>query len=235
MSLKTENIGIKLTVAGLELEGAFALPANPGPKRVILPVLQKLTDQVVQIAEAAASASGQTTACRKGCDACCRQMVPLAPTEAHGLAEALAALDAAAGQRVLARFERALEALGKKGILDRLRRRRNLTNQELAALDRDYFAAQVACPFLERRACMIHAARPLACREFLVSSDPRHCAAPGDGHVMRVELPAKPSVALCQSDGGGWVPLILAREFTAQRRESSVHAAGAIRDVLGRL
>jgi Fe-S-cluster containining protein len=231
----SETIHVRLTLGQTGLEGAFALQTGRQPKRVILPVLHRLADSIVQIAEAGSGEAAAAVTCRKGCDACCRQMVPLAPTEAHGLAETLGRMTPAAAQRVLARFERGMEALDKKGILDRLRKRSELTPEELERLDRDYFAAQVPCPFLERRACMIHAERPLPCREFVVTSDPHHCTTPGEGQMRRVELPAKPSVALCQSDGGTWVPLILAREFTAQRSETVGVAADALRDVLAKL
>lgn len=224
-------INIKLTLAGHEIEGSFQLPAPPAPKRLILPVLRNLTQAATDIAQS----MGKEFSCHKGCDACCRQMVPLAPTEAHALEEAFDTLDAATAQRVLLRFDSVLGNLDRAGITDRLRDIEGLTPAELQQLDRDYFAAQVPCPFLERHACLIHAHRPLACREFLVTSDPAQCATPGSGLVERVDLPAKPSVALRESDGAAWVPLILAREFTARHPEPQTDPAETLRDILNRL
>jgi Fe-S-cluster containining protein len=225
------TIKVKLTLAGHDIEGSFQLPAHPSPKRVVLPVLRNLTQAATDVARS----TGTDFSCAKGCDACCRQMVPLAPTEAHALEEAFDSLDAATAQRVLLRFDRVLTKLNRAGITDRLRRLADLTPPELEQLDRDYFAAQTPCPFLERRACLIHAHRPLACREFLVTSAPAHCAAPGSGHVERVALAATPSVALRESDGAAWVPLILAREFTARHPEPCVNPAETLLDILNRL
>ncbi len=199
----TVVVAVKLLLEGREIEGAAEVPTGSAPRRVLLPVLRGLTDAIVGLAE------GVT--CAKGCDACCRQMVPISVAEAAGLQETLAGMKAAARRRVLSRWERALEKL--RPVMEQLRGRAELDAAALERLDRDYFALQAACPFLEAGACAIHAQRPLACREFVVRSDPRHCADPGGGGVERVEIGARVSVALREAEGRGWLPLVLAREL----------------------
>jgi hypothetical protein len=51
-----------------------------------------------------------------------------------------------------------------------------LPDEEGGALEVEYWAAQLACPFLEQGRCSIYPARPFACREHHVLSDPRLCA-----------------------------------------------------------
>ncbi|MEZ5279133.1 MAG: hypothetical protein R2770_01565 [Acidimicrobiales bacterium] len=48
--------------------------------------------------------------------------------------------------------------------------------------------ADVACPLLDDGVCSIRPDRPLACREYLVTSDPKHCAPPGESadQVVRI-------------------------------------------------
>src|SRR5271170_2885278 len=147
------QVRVKLMVEGCEVDGAVEVPRGRTARRVLLPVLQRLTDTVVSIAERRVVEEGGRISCAKGCDACCRQMVPISATEAYGLAAVLEAMEVGRAQRILARFERGLEALDRAGVLERLMRRAELSGEEPAELDRDYFAAQVACPFLEKRAC----------------------------------------------------------------------------------
>ena len=49
-----------------------------------------------------------------------------------------------------------------------------------------YFDAGVACPLLVDGRCSVRSVRPLACREYLVTSDPRHCATLDPAHVVRI-------------------------------------------------
>lgn len=230
---KVQTVHLALMVEGTSIEAAVPLPVEAGPRRVLLPVLQRLTDTIVQIAESGVVASGGRVSCRKGCDACCRQMVPISPAEAYALGEVLESMPAAQRARTVARFEASRERLAERGVLGRLERRGELTADELQRLDRDYFAAGVSCPFLQNRACSIHADRPLACREFLVTSPARECRDPGAGKVRPVTMPAKVSVALAAGDQSGWLPLVLAREYAAREREAVMEGPPA--EVLGQI
>ncbi|MGN6369472.1 MAG: YkgJ family cysteine cluster protein [Phycisphaerae bacterium] len=209
----SSRVHVKLVIDGAEIEGAVELPAAPGenpPRRLLLPVLQNLTNAIVTLAEQRVLENGAPVTCAKGCDACCRQMVPVSPTEAYGLAHLLTQLSAAHAKRIGKRFAENAAALHRAGLLDKLRNRHRLSQGELAKLDRDYFAQQLPCPFLEDHACSIHPQRPLACREFLVTSDPRHCTDPGSGKINQVQLGAKLSRALLGTEA--WLPLTLALE-----------------------
>ncbi len=175
-------------------------------------MLQKLTDAIVNIAELRAAENDTPVTCSKGCDACCRQMVPITSSEAHALAHLLKSLPAAHAARIRARFKKNLTALHRAALLDKLTHRQDLPAEQLAQLDRDYFAQNLPCPFLEDRACSIHPHRPLACREFLVTSNPIHCANPASGKIQQVQLGAKLSLALLATEQKPWLPLTLALE-----------------------
>ena len=90
-------------------------------------------------------------------------------------------------------------------------------------LARDYFRLGLPCPFLEDESCGIHEHRPLACREYLVTSDPAECAVPGRGRIDGVAVPTKLSVLLNDfrtvdgaHDTPSPVPLITALEWSAK-------------------
>jgi len=236
MAAKTQNILVKFTINGSQFEGGVNIPVIRSPKRVLLPALQGVTDAIVGLAQREAESAGEKVSCRKGCDACCRQMVPLAPTEVFGLAAYLDGLGSAAAP-ILERFDRAVEALEERGLAEPLRQRRGFTPAQMQALDRAYFAAQIPCPLLENQACTLHAVRPLVCREYLVTSAACFCAQPEADKVRQVALGAKPSLALLKSErGAGWVPLVLAREFAAQHTQAqAAKPAEALRGILKRL
>ncbi len=113
--------------------------------------------------------------CGPGCGACCRQAVPVTATELRAIRAWLDALPdderSAHDQRIAATKAR-LDASDAEAI--------GMENE------RAYFALGIPCPFLVDESCSIHPARPLACREYVVTSDPVHCASRADGQIVRI-------------------------------------------------
>jgi hypothetical protein len=66
---------------------------------------------------------------------------------------------------------------------------RSLPDSQFDELGHLYFEPAIACPFLEDESCSIHPDRPLACREYLVSSPASACAHPSPESIERVDLP----------------------------------------------
>lgn len=110
--------------------------------------------------------AGVSISCKKGCGACCRQVVPVSPAEAFSLMDTLQEMGPSLRERRLARIRAIVRNVS-----------RVVATGHPPWHDPDaYFALGESCPFLVRGACSIHTVRPLACREQLVTSDPRHCA-----------------------------------------------------------
>ena len=87
----------------------------------------------------------------------------------------------------------------------------------------DYFRLGLACPFLEDESCSIHEVRPIACREYLVTTPAEHCANPSAETVRCVPLPGKASEALRKTGeaaGAPWVPLSLALDWAEGHPET---------------
>jgi len=123
---------------------------------------------------------GAEITCRAACNACCRQLVVVSPLEAHAIAahvdakpdlrERIAARQAFWRERVAADPDLAprLDAFtAHDGYV---------SGEEGGALELSYWRAQLPCPFLENELCSIYPARPFACREHHVVSDPALCA-----------------------------------------------------------
>ena len=71
---------LRLAVGDLRIAHPITVPDAAVPATAVLPALQGLVNAVVGAAEA-----GREISCRKGCGACCRQLVPISRTEGEAL------------------------------------------------------------------------------------------------------------------------------------------------------
>jgi Fe-S-cluster containining protein len=208
---------IQLRIDGESVTFEVTVPVEPTPLGDLLPVFQGLTNAVVDRAVAKVEASGQTISCRAGCGACCRQLVPVTESEARILARLVDALPEPRRTTVRDRFADAVRRLGEAGLLDRLTRAFEAGGETIRDVGLAYFAVGVACPFLEAESCSIHPDRPLACREYLVTSPAVNCSTPSPESIEMVPLAGRPSAAVMRVDqaatADGWVPLALAPDW----------------------
>jgi Fe-S-cluster containining protein len=220
-------VRFRLRLGGRPFEAEAGVPAGPARVSQLLPVLQGLASGVVDAAVSAREAEGERVSCGPGCGACCRQPVPIAASEAVLIGELLDAMPEERRRRTEARFEAACEELERAGLMESLRGLDDLPDAEARqALGRAYFELGIACPFLEDESCGIHADRPLACREYLVTSPAERCQDPDPEGIELVEIPVRPSVALFRFGAGGpggeahSIVMTLAREWLAGREDA---------------
>ncbi len=217
---------IPLNIAGEDVAIEVEAPAGQTKPRRLLPVFQKITNTIVDIAEKQLLEKGKTISCKAGCGACCRQLVPIAEMETFHLRDLVEEMPEPRQSEIKRRFNEALEKLYKAGLLEKLRNPFEISREERKSLGNDYFRLQIACPFLEEESCSIHQMRPLACREYLVTSPAENCARPQD-NIEGVDLPAKVSVAVYSLDSVQpanfykWTPLIIALEWAETHMEDS--------------
>lgn len=198
---------LELAIGGRPVRLTVRVPPGPLALVDLLPLAQGLTDLTVQIASEAVGTSARQIRCGPRCGACCRQLVPISPPEALRLRQTIEALAPAHRSRVLARFAASARQLAASGLTARLRATMAPGTPSAAArraLGLDYFAQGIACPFLEDESCSIHAERPLACREYLVTSAPQHCADPAASRAEVVELPRRVSIAFAALSAERW-------------------------------
>jgi Fe-S-cluster containining protein len=197
---------LRLKVGDLAIAHPITVPNAPVAAAAILPALQGLVNEVVGAAEA-----GKEISCRKGCGACCRQLVPISRTEGEALLALLEAMPKERRKAVRARFAAAEAAITQAGLAERGTR----SDRELSVA---YFALGVPCPFLEEESCSIHRDRPLVCREYLVTSPPELCAGPTQEGVTPVPVP-KLSLAArrLQDEQDDWFPLTMLMAWSRNR------------------
>jgi Fe-S-cluster containining protein len=222
----------ELAGPGFRMRAAITVPSGPTSVRALLPMVQSLTDAVVDAASRHVKDEGKLISCQQGCAACCRQLVPLSETEARQVADLVECLPEPRREQVRGRFAEAGRRLVAVGLLERLQRHENWSHAESWPLGLDYFRERIACPFLEEESCSIYADRPTACREYLVTSPAENCSDPTLETIRCVPLPLKVSTALarCDTATGGpplrWVPMILAPQWAATHRDEPPSRTG---------
>jgi Fe-S-cluster containining protein len=219
-AVESVTADVELSLAGRRLRMKLTVPTGPTTWRLMLPLVQDLTNRVVDAAVQEVEEQGQRVSCKKGCGACCRQLVPISEVEARGVRDLVEDLPEPRRTRVRTRFAEARERLEQAGLLEQLERASTLAVEERHTIGLQYFHLGIACPFLEEESCSIHPDRPIACREYLVTSPAENCALPTAETVRMVKLPLKVSTAWNRLTSGahahhpiGWVPLILAPDW----------------------
>lgn len=206
---------IALDIEGRSYTAEFGVPNREITLLELLPLLWRFQDALIQAWTDTALPPGKRVSCRKGCGACCRQLVPISEVEALHLARIVAGLPAEVRARVTERFGKAVAQLEQQGLLSSLTDLIGKSREERRRIGLAYFNEHIACPFLEDECCSIHAERPSACREYLVTSPASNCAQPTAETVEMVRHSAKFSEVLfsfCDKPGTAppsVLPLIL--------------------------
>lgn len=206
---------LRLSVGELKVVHPITVPSGPVAAAEVVPALQGLVNAIVAAAEA-----GKAISCRKGCGACCRQLVPVSRTEGERLLGVIEAMPPERRRELGARFAAAATAIKGAG----LDQRRGRADRKLSTA---YFALGIPCPFLEEESCSIHPERPLVCREYLVTSPAELCAGPAQEGVTPVPVPKVSTAARSlQDEREEWFPLAMLLEWSRTRSKGGSRKTG---------
>ncbi len=207
---------IPLIISGQQVNFNVRVPMRDMRAYETMPVFHALCDTVVSVALQSIVDAGETVSCGPGCGVCCRQVVPVSRGEAVYLRRCLATLPTERQEALRHRFTEACISFKSGGILEPLRSFDSMPDpKEQQDLGMRYFSLGVSCPFLENSSCSIYPWRPMACREYLVTSPASACASPSPSTIAMVPLPTKPSNVIYRFDDGAglgkteWFPLTL--------------------------
>ncbi len=215
---------VELETATGPLRGRVAV--DPGPMRLadLVPAAVELTTVLVARANRREAAAGREVSCRAGCGACCRQMVPLSPPEAFHLADVIGAMPGDRREAALRRFVEIEAMLEEQGMVEELLDP-SYEDEPVLRIAHAYFRLQAPCPFLLEESCGIHAQRPVACREYNVTSPAAWCTDPYAQPIAKVPMPLPLSAPLARLTAEltgtrpRLVPLTLLPRFVADHRE----------------
>jgi Fe-S-cluster containining protein len=205
--------------------GPASIAIRDEPTRLsdLVPPVHAFTDGVVGLAVKRAVREGRTLSCRAGCGVCCCQLVPLAPAEVFYLVERILALPVAERAPILNRFQSIEDTLIHNGLIDSIRSLGETNDNNTIA--RDYFRLGLSCPFLIENSCSIHEWRPIACREYNVTSPPALCADPFTNAITTLHVHRRASAGLsklCTQVAGlpsGLIPMPLLFDYYEAYRD----------------
>lgn len=189
---------VRVQLGEVTIQGEAQVPSQPVDLQTMLPAFRAIADGLVNIAIGATAKQNRPISCRKSCAACCRMAVPVSEPEAYRLRAVVEAMPEPRRSTIRARFASGMDFFRDTGVLEDMfqRVRGDEAARKAIAGINAYHARGVACPFLEDESCTIYEERPLACREFLVTSPAENCASiEGDG-VQRLPVLARPGDAL---------------------------------------
>lgn len=224
---------IRLSLGGEPLDLQMIVPAKPVKPQKLLPIFGQMSNSFVGMTEKAIENAGGKISCSKGCAACCRQAIPLAEIEAYRVAEIIESMPEPRRSKMKNRFEKAWQHFYEIGWFERLDNCAHASHDERSKIVMEYFYEQIACPFLEDECCSIHEARPLACREYLVTSPPENCRKPSLETVRMVDLPIKTGDTVRKITNSrnldksvNFVPLVLALEWAKRNADEFPEKTG---------
>jgi Fe-S-cluster containining protein len=199
---------------------------DTGPMRLaeLVPTAFELTNVLTGRANKREEKAGRTISCAKGCAACCRQMVPVSPPEAFFLMDLIESLQPEQQAEVIQRFGLVVSELERHNLVDELLDPQ-VTDDSRLEIARKYWGLQMPCPFLVNEACSIHPSRPVACREFNVTTPAEWCSEPYDHEVAKVPMPFPLSLPLARltaqltESKPTLIPLTLVPRWTADHAE----------------
>ena len=200
---------VTLSLNGTKIEMEMTVPANPVKPTRMLPI-----------------------SCQAGCGACCNQPVPVAEIEAYQIAELVENMDEPRRSIIKQKFDDACRHFHETKWFERMDDYDELSPLERMDTALEYFYDAVPCPFLENDSCSIHAVRPLACREYLVTSPAENCAAPTAETIRSVKMFMEPSKILRETARSknlrkvNFVPMIRSLEWAAEYPEKMPEKKG---------
>ncbi|MGA1876006.1 MAG: YkgJ family cysteine cluster protein [bacterium] len=179
------------------VKGQVEIDSGPMWLADLVSTAYELTDILVSRANRSQEKLGKAISCRPGCGTCCCQMVPLSIPEALYLADMLDAFIPDHRSAVMNRFEMIRQELEGRNLIDQLLAPEYIDGPVLAVA-KQYFSLRMPCPFLADGSCSIYHHRPVACREYNVTSPPEWCSDPYSHDVTKVPMPVPLSAPLAR-------------------------------------
>lgn len=198
MGQMTADVTVQLGTT--RLSGKFTVAEEPIVPEDLLPIARAILERILGDAVADVEAEGKRVSCAAGCGACCRQLVPISAAEARAIVALVEAMPEPRQSEIRRRFAEAGQRLEASGMAATLRSRASWAPEQIEQVGLEYFRLGIPCPFLEDESCSIHPDRPLTCREYLVTSDPKQCAAPTREGIDQIPLAVKVWPALAKYD-----------------------------------
>src|SRR5713101_4000764 len=146
---ETVTFSAQLEIGDYAVNVQVSAPKENARPRDLLPEARDLSDGLVNLTTQVAADKGIHVSCKKGCGACCRQLVPISETEARMIRDLVESMPEPRRSEVRQRFAAARTKLQDGGVLGILLQPEELTDREMQNMAPRYFRLGIPCPFLE--------------------------------------------------------------------------------------
>jgi len=163
----------------------------------LVPVAHQVCDTINRLAVDNETESGTEISCKKGCANCCSYLVSLSSAEAFYLQKHILSLPGEKRKSILHSFMRAARKIAANKIPP-VNTQDMDESQRLESISNWYQKMKIKCPFIEDNTCSQYHARPLVCREHMVTSPPRACRPFSGMFTSTVELPISTAETLME-------------------------------------
>ncbi|MCK5173953.1 MAG: YkgJ family cysteine cluster protein [Planctomycetes bacterium] len=189
--------GLDLDVLGQSLHLHIAASGSEARLADIVPIAREICDRVIDMVIEQLSKNGPEITCKKGCCACCRQLILLSVPEAFRLVQEIVSLPMDVREMVIAACRDAAGQVGGK-LQEDLAAEGPLNPNAAEAYRQqvsDWFGSdryqslEINCPFLSGGLCAIYEQRPLLCRQWLVTGPAAQCEKGGIKTDHAVQMP----------------------------------------------
>lgn len=151
----------------------------------MVPLARMVCDTLLNIHLAISARHGYPPSCRKKCTACCHYLVPLSLPEVFRLRREFSSMPADYRIPILKSCIHASIKILRQDITEP----EINENTSLAHISKWYSGLDIPCPLLSDGLCSIYQQRPLACREYYVSSPPAWCRDSIDCEPRSIRMP----------------------------------------------
>lgn len=206
------------------LKGKVTIYTGPTQLAELVPPLQALTEGLVNQVVKREQREGRQITCQAGCGTCCCQMVPLSIPEVFYLRDLVNSLPPEGQQAFIKRFDSIVDVLKHQGLYDELNKP-DIGDEEHLNIAKRYFQLKLPCPFLNNGICTIHPVRPLACREYHVTTPAEWCSDPYSYPIKKPKFNVAMPVVLARLSAGllempvKLIPLTLALDWAEKNIE----------------
>ncbi|MCA9468806.1 MAG: YkgJ family cysteine cluster protein, partial [Nitrospira sp.] len=113
---QSENFTIDIQTPVGPIQASVAVPSGFIPLTTIIPLMQSIGSEIQELASTAITKTREPISCQKGCAACCRMLIPMAPPEALALKTYVETWEPSRRDVLLARLQSIQDQLQTAGL-----------------------------------------------------------------------------------------------------------------------
>ncbi|NLH17512.1 MAG: hypothetical protein GX455_13135 [Phycisphaerae bacterium] len=195
------RVTVPFEVFAAERTLRFSISYLPRPVMLsdLVPMANQLSQAIVDATSRRIEESDCRISCQKGCDACCSYMIPISPAEAYRIRNEIYKLPTVEQKTLFRSCQHTARQLIDHKLPGTVFSPTQDQEERLELLSDWYKELKLPCPFLVHHACCIYEFRPLACREYLVTSHPSKCRSESNERSKRVPISVQIAEVLAET------------------------------------